>query len=631
MTDRGARWVLALLTLGLAAGVLPVRLPQFWGDAATYHGMAWSLARDGDLRYEARDVLRTRREFASGPQGVFLKRTEGGFRPSASFPFLAREEVASPSRRPVFYAKAFVYPLLAAPFVRLLGTPGMLLANALLLGLALWLGYGELRRTAAPAPALAATLALLLLTVTPIYVLWLAPEVFNLAVIVAGLAAWRRGHPLLSAALLGVAFYSKPYNLFVALPLGLEPLLPGAGRPPIHRRLRETLRRGAVMALVGFGLFGLNALVTGEANYQGGERKTFYGDAFPFELDGTREVTFGSRGIWMTTMQLGPAVEGREAVAAPGAEPPRSAGEIRASFLWNLLYFWVGRFGGALAYFLPAVVALALFLVRGPRDREGWLAASALGVSYLFYILMIPDNWYGGGGTVGNRYFLNLLPLAFYLVPRGGAWPVACGGLVGATVLLGPVLLSPLHHSLRPGDHAMSPAFRTLPAELTMLNDLSVFTEPWRKKRPVGDTEGDAHRHWPADPRSYYLYFTDRGTWGRAEHLGAAGFWLRGGERAEVLLRALEPVSLLTVRVTGGPVGDRVSVATGRATTTLEVAAGETQEAELRPGSPFVYKDSFVHVLRLRSTRGSAGPEFPDRKLGAFVELRLETVPRTRR
>ena len=47
-----------------------------------------------------------------------------------------------------------------------------------------------------------------------------------------------------------------------------------------------------------------------------------------------------------------------------------------------------------------------------------------------------------------------------------------------------------------------------------MLNDLAVFTEAWRKKQPYGDTEGDPRRHWPADPKAYYLYFMDDGTYG---------------------------------------------------------------------------------------------------------------------
>ena len=64
----------------VVGAVLAVRLPGFWGDGATYYAMAWSLAEDGDLRYEARDVFRVRREFPSGPQGLFLKRASGGLR-----------------------------------------------------------------------------------------------------------------------------------------------------------------------------------------------------------------------------------------------------------------------------------------------------------------------------------------------------------------------------------------------------------------------------------------------------------------------------------------------------------------------------------------------------------------------
>ena len=55
MTDRGARILLGVVAALLVAAVWRVELTQFWGDGATYHSMAWSLAEDGDLRYEAKD------------------------------------------------------------------------------------------------------------------------------------------------------------------------------------------------------------------------------------------------------------------------------------------------------------------------------------------------------------------------------------------------------------------------------------------------------------------------------------------------------------------------------------------------------------------------------------------------
>ena len=363
-------------------------------------------------------------------------------------------------------------------------------------------------------------------------------------------------------------------------------------------------------------------------NYQGGERKTFYG-LFPEEVapDG-RKVTFGNSGFWMTTDQLGPAVEGRDAATARTG-PPRPPREIQASFLRNLYYFWIGRFGGALGYYLPAVVALVVLLARGPRTRAAWLAFASLVVSWLFYIRIIPDNWYGGGGTIGNRYFLNLLPLLVVMVPAGTEWIVAAAALASA-VFLGPVWMHPIRHALRPGDHAMSAPFRALPAELTMLNDLSVFTEPGRKKVPYGDTEGDPHRNWPADPKAFYLYFLDDGTYGKETLDGVEGFWLGGAEPAEVVLRALEPVRRLHVRATGGPIGDHVTVRACGLEQSVEVGAGETREIVCLLGPGFPYYDTFLTLLRVQSARGQSPPG-DLRPRGAFVSIALEVDKRPRR
>jgi len=617
VSERGARLLLAVLAAAMVAGVCLVRLPGFWGDGATYYTMAHSLAEDGDLRYEARDVFRARREFPAGPQGLFLKRASGGLRVDGpgGFPWIRR--VTEDDKR-IYFAKAFTYPVAAAPLVALMGTRGLLVTNALSLGLVLVLAYLELRTRASPAWSLAAAVSLILFTVAPLYLVWPTPELFTLALVAAGLFAWRRQRPVLAAVLLGIATYTKPYNLFLALPLGVEPLL-AARRTSWWPAWRESLRRGLAMAAVVAGLFAVNAAITGELNYQGGERKTFYGH-FPEEVgvDGQR-VTFGNSGFWMTTDQLGPAVEGEEGAAASARTgPARPRREIEASFLRNLYYFWVGRFGGALAYFLPAVVALGVFLALGPRSVAGWLTFAALVVSWLFFIRQIPDNWYGGGGTVGNRYFLNLLPLLVLMLPaRREAWALGAG-LVSALVLA-PIWLHPLHHSLRPGDHATRGVFPHLPPELTMLNDLSVFTEAWRKKVPYGDTEGDAHKHWPADPKAYYLYFMDDGTRGKETRDGIEGFGLHG-PRAELVLRALEPVRRIRVRLTGGATGDRVAVRVCGREQVAQLAPNESRELVFEPGAGFPYYDTFLTVLNFESD--------PD---GVSVSIALEVDRRPRR
>jgi hypothetical protein len=295
---------------------------------------------------------------------------------------------------------------------------------------------------------------------------------------------------------------------------------------------------------------------------------------------------------------------------------------MRASFLRNLGYFWVGRYAGVLVYFFPAFVALALFLVVGPRTTAGWLGVSALAVSYLFYVWAIPDNWYGGGGTVGNRYFLSLLPLTLFLVPRGRVWPVAVFGAVVGAGFVAPMLTSPLFHSVRPGQHASGGPFRFLPPELTMLNDLSVFTEPWRKKRPYGFT-GDPLGGRPADADAYFLYFMDDGTRGKETLGGREGFRLRPGRRAEIVLRAFDILALKRVllRVTAGTSGDQMEARLATATAVASLGPGQAAEVALEAGHGFRYYDTYLHVLQLRSRRA------PGEEGGTFVELRLQVGP----
>lgn len=623
--ERLARVLLGLLLLGLLGAVLGVDLPrasggQFWSDGATYHAMAHSLAQDGDVRYEARDVLRSRREFSGGPQGLFLKRVYGGSRLDFSMGFPWWHRLPDDEQR-VYFAKSLAYPLAAAPFVRFLGTRGLLVLNALALWIAVAVAYSVLRSQAPPLLALATAVVLFGVGVAPLYLVWLTPELFNLGVVAAALWAWRRERPWLAAFLFGLATYSKPPHVLMALPLCVAPLLDRS--QPFVRRLLPAMLRGAALVTVALAFYGLNAALTGEANYQGGaERKTFYGQ-FPFETHG---VTFGNSGIWMSTNQLGPRVQGlREEAASQGAEPPRSVAEHRASLLHNLLWFWNGRFGGLLPYYAPLVVALLLLLLRGPRVPQAWLGLAVLLLSQLAYITQIPDNWYGGSGTLGNRYFMGVLPIAMLLVPRGRERAVAVMGALVGLLFVGPLWLAPIEHAQRPGLHATRAPFTALPAELSMLNDLAIFGEPWRKKQPYGDTEGDPRHPGSADPSAYYLYFPDDGTYFKEQREGRAGFWLRAGARAELLVRALEPARAVSVSITGGPAGDDVLVDTGAARQRVRVAPGETRTLSLALGTPFPYKATAVYTLRLRSSRGASLPGTnPGRSVGAFLELTLD-------
>lgn len=632
-SPRGVLSVAALVLLGLCFRSDPSRLSEgrFFSDGATYYSMAWSLVGDFDLEYTAADLARVRREYPEGPSGIFLKRASGGFR-------LDLNRVP-PEEKRLYFGKAMTYPVVAAPFVALFGTRGFLILNALCL-IAAWLCvFAELRRQASDVVAMFASATLILATIAPIYIFWIQPELMNLALVALALSAWRFDRPVLSAVLFGIAGYTKPTHLLMAAPLGLAPLFE-AGRPAA-RRVMETARRGAVMVGCTVLLFGVNTLVTGEWNYQGGERKTF-GSEFPFERADLKDVTFGNSGEWMTTMKLGPLEEGE--AEGRGAGIPQSPVELNEMFMANLVDFWVGRYGGVLPYFAPVFIALLFFFLVGPRAKEGWFALAGLLIFYLVSIRIIPgpSNWYGGGGTVGNRYFTAVLPLVMFLVPRGREFLVTVLGVAVSSLFLLPAWLQPVEHSLRPSRLASPPGgpLTYLRAERAMLNDLSFCTDAWRKKQPYDDVEGDPPIHRPGSQHGYWLYFPDDGTFGRETIPGMfqkdgepmEGFRVKRGGSTEVLLRANEPVDWIDVTLIGMRTGDDIEVSAGAAPERALVPGLGSVRFRVFPGPHVMYYDSFVYSVRVES-RGVSITQSPDsgQTEHALIRLALHVSPRPQR
>lgn len=627
--------LVALSLLGLCLASDPPRLANgsFFSDGATYYSMGWSLVSDFDFEYTAADLARVKREYPGGPSGIFLKRSSGGFKLDGSFPWIKR--VGEDDKR-IYFGKAMTYAVLTAPFVAAFGTRGFLVFNAVCLLIAWVCAFVELRARTTEGMAAAASGVLIFATIAPLYIFWIQPEVMNLAVISLALVAWRRDQPMLSALLFGIAGYTKPTHLLMAAPLGLAPFFaPGRG---VVAKSVEVLRRGAVMVGCAVALFGVNALVTGEWNYQGGERKTF-GSEFPFDRGESRDVTFGNAGEWMTTMKLGPLEEGE--VEALGAGIAQSPVELNQMFVANLSDFWLGRYAGMLPYYAPAFIALLFFLLVGPREKEGWFAVVALLIFFYVSIRILPGptNWYGGGGTVGNRYFMAALPLAMLFLPRGREFLSALLGLALGTLFLLPAWLSPVVHSLKPATLA-SPVggpLTLLRAERAMLNDLSFCTDPWRKKQPYDDVEGDPALHRPGTRHGYWLYFPDDGTFGREvvpdmNHPNGdamEGYRVRRGESTEVLLRANEPVDWIDVTLVGALATDDVEIeAGGEAQRALVPARGQVR-LRVVPGPSVMYYDSFVYSVNARSRGVSLSAALSTRAGDhTLIRLALHVSPR---
>ncbi len=100
----------------------------------------------------------------------------------------------------------------------------------------------------------------------------------------------------------------------------------------------------------------------------------------------------------------------------------------------------------------------------------------------------MPFTWSGGGGPVGNRYFLGTYGVFLFLVPPlqtavAGILTLAISGL-----FVMPIVSNPFFAVRNPSDHSKSGLYRWLPTELTMVNDLPVNTSRDRTRQPLGGT-----------------------------------------------------------------------------------------------------------------------------------------------
>ncbi|MCH7748548.1 MAG: hypothetical protein IH939_10665 [Acidobacteria bacterium] len=573
------------------------------GDEATYVAMAFSAAYDRDLEYERRDLERFFRTYNGGPEGIFLKRGRDlylEFR--VGWPPIAIG--SDPDRRTdrLFFGKAFIYPVMVAPLVWLAGLNGMLLFHVMLLAGVVFAGYRFAAARSPAAPALVYVLGFLGASIVPLYVVWLSSEIFNFSLVffayfawfykevaprpVAASGWWRQGSraDALGAVLLGLATFSKPYHALLIVP----PVLWYWHR----RRWADGARVAVVFGLVAAGGYGVTALVSGELNYQGGERRTYYGE-FPF--DGP-DAGFADRGIVVSTNDL--SLE----------EAPAST-EFVGLLARNVWYFFVGRHFGFVPFFFPGVVVVIWALWRRPELRAWHLLILATAAATAVVLLVItPYSWSGGGGPSGNRYYMSVYPVLFFVAPPLRSLGPSLIAWLGGAVFTAQILINPFVSAKHPYLSVQRGAFRWLPVELTMVNDLPIMLDPARS-RVV----------YQVDP-TVLLYFLDD----EAYLPEPPGIWIAGHSHAHVIVRTDGPLTALTVTLSA-PIDNDVTVRIGGSEATVHVQAGVPTQVTLTPRGVFS-RQSWAYLLSV-TTRDGFVPRLRDpnstdpRYLGVALQL----------
>ncbi len=569
---------LVLLGLTLVLGLAPLVVPKpgmpmvFKSDEPAYYLMALSLARDGDLRCEPRDLRRLFDAYPYDQPRNLILMTDDGW-------------------NTVYFGKPYLYSLFAAPATALFGPNGMMAFNMLLLLGMVWMGTAYLGRYNDSGIAALFAAGFFLLSAGFAYVFWLQPEIFNMAAVTAALylafhepatgpppgSRWRRlarraagpAAPLCSGAALVLGAYHKPMLAAFAL-------------PALWLFWRRQRLRGVVLWVLGAALSlglaaGLATALTGHPSaYLGVARSGFsveHPDRMPVEPVHRQIVERDpQKNSWRWLWHL-----------------PRL---YRPTLFEDLGYFLWGRHTGLLLYAPFSLLAVLLFLAWGRRSAPRWLTLAALVAVGLFFVLWIPFNWHGGGGFVGNRYFINAYPGFLFLVTRiRPAWATLLGFGAGG-LFIGPLLLSP-YGAVVPEPtlqaHTRAAPFGRFPLELTL-------------ERQVPGYRGAAQAG---------VWF-----WARQDLFRPRGdeLWLLGGRSAELLMQRLEPLPSAVFEVRNQAPENTVELELGGQRHRLRFPAeiegmGETRRVEFEAPAPYrVRRDHrgqvWVYRLAVRTATG---------------------------
>ena len=631
-----ARWIGAILLIVALAAAVSVDVVKTGygnkGDEATYVSMALSAAFDHDLTYQRRDLERYWGLYRWGPDGIFLKRgKQWHVRVNGTPPFVHANRTPDANADRLYFGKALLYPVVVAPFVRVLGLNGFLVFNVLLLFGVCVCGYYFLAARGRPGPALAFTLAFVAATVVPVYGVFLTSDLFNFALVFFGYFAWlykevapdesasevvsrgplaettpdtdlRFWTDIAAAFLLGLATFSKPLNVLLIGPLVL--LLWW------RRRFWAGLVVGAVFAVTVAGLFGINALSSGEFNYQGGDRRTFY-STFPFDAPENTwdHLAETRRSLEMTTNDS-------------DADNVLDMAEFPNRFARNVEYFLIGRHFGFVPYFFPGFVALLLWLASRHRS-DPWRVLTFLGLaaSTLVLLVFFPYTWSGGGGPVGNRYFLNLYPVLFFLTPPLAAMSMvpALVAWVGGALFTAQMVVNPFVSAKFPIQSTERGAVRRLPVELTMANDLPVALDVSR-----------AHVLYSENP-VVLLYFLDTHSYIPDRiAIEPKVVWVAGSGRSDIVLRTERPLDHLKMTAES-PIKTVFTVSAGGAVSRVPVVPGQVASFDV-PASGVRGLKSYAYLLSVRSSEGFTEhlrtPSSDDkRNLGVMIRFTAVLAP----
>jgi hypothetical protein len=223
----------------------------------------------------------------------------------------------------------------------------------------------------------------------------------------------------------------------------------------------------------------------------------------------------------------------------------------------------------------------------------------------------MPDNYFGGGGSLGNRYFFNIFPMFFFLGYRERKFKFLLLPVFAALVFLSPVYMNSMYHSASPRFPGISFPVKYFPAEKTQFATLPSNINPRAFNKKIGD--------------QYTLFFLNDSY----NPIEGESFWTYADKELELFLLAPQPVKTFTVQLKNIPRSNQVCFQIEHKKKTLFIEPDDVRIITFSNIPGLCVDRRYLYLIKVKSARFFSpyfdiSPETQDRRLlGVQTHIQL--------